>query len=304
MQSPADLLCLQKNFKPFKMNNFAVFILTHGRANKVITYKKLRECGYTGKIYLLVDSFDSQIDEYKKLYGDQVIVFDKQKAIDITDSGDNQKKHNSVVYARNYNFVVAKELGIDYFLQLDDDYTTFEFSLDKNLNYTRKIKIKNLDVVFKSFVNYLAKSNIKTIAFAQGGDFIGGKECNLIKKFNKGIIRRKAMNAFFFKTDNPIKFMGRINEDVNYYVTNGLKGDIIATHPMIRIEQLQTQSNTGGLTDIYLDMGTYVKSFYSVMYAPSCVKIHVMGVTDKRIHHRIKWNNAVPLILNESVKKK
>jgi hypothetical protein len=286
------------------MSNFSVFILTHGRANKVITYKKLRECGYTGKIYLLVDSLDSQIEEYKKLYGDQVIVFDKQKAIDMTDSGDNQKKHNSVVYARNYNFVIAKELGIDYFLQLDDDYTTFAYSLDKNLNYIDNNKIKSLDIVFNLFVNYLEKSNIKTIAFAQGGDFIGGEGSGLIQKFNKGVIPRKAMNCFFFKTDNPVKFMGRINEDVNLYVTNGLKGELFLTHPMIRIEQLTTQSNSGGLTDIYLDMGTYVKSFYSVMYAPSCVKINVMGVTDRRIHHRIKWNNAVPCILNESVKKK
>ena len=36
-------------------NNFAVFILTNGRANNVITYKVLRKQGYTGKIYLMVD---------------------------------------------------------------------------------------------------------------------------------------------------------------------------------------------------------------------------------------------------------
>ena len=35
----------------------------------------------------------------------------------------------------------------------------------------------------------------------------------------------------------------------------------------------------------------------------SCVKIHVMGVNQRRIHHRVSWNNACPKILNESLKK-
>lgn len=283
-------------------HNFAVFILTHGRAEKVITYDALRKCGYTGKIYLLVDSFDKQIKQYKANYGEQVIVFDKQKAIDMTDSGDNQKKHNSVVYARNYNFVVAKELGIDYFLQLDDDYSNFGFSLNEHLEYIGQPKIKNLDNVCNCFVNYLIQSKIKSIAFAQSGDFCGGEGWPL-HLFRRGEISRKIMNAFFFATDNPVKFMGRINEDVNLYVANGLKGDVFITNPFVRLQQLETQANSGGLTDIYLDLGTYVKSFYSVMYAPSCVKIHVMGVNQRRIHHRVSWNNCCPKILNESLKK-
>jgi hypothetical protein len=282
-----------------KMNNFAVFILSHGRAEKCINYKKLREQGYTGKIYIMVDNLDSQISLYKKIYGDSVIVFDKQKAINMTDSGDNQKKHNSVVYARNYNFIVAKELGIDYFLQLDDDYSTFGFSMANSKEYIGNKKIKSLDNVFVSFIKYLQNTNIKGIAFAQGGDFIGGAGAGILKKFWKGEIPRKIMNSFFFATDKPVKFMGRINEDVNLYVTGGIKGDIFVTHPMIRLEQMATQQNSGGLTDIYLDMGTYVKSFYSVMYAPSCVKVSIMGVTNKRIHHKIKWNNCIPKIISE-----
>lgn len=283
------------------MDKFAVFILTHGRADNVITYRKLRECGYTGKIYLLVDDMDSQIEQYKANYSDEVIVFDKQKAIDMTDSGDNQKKHNSVVYARNYNFVVAKELGVDYFLQLDDDYTNFGYTFDENLKYAGQSKIKNINDVFSVFVDYLKTSKVKSVAFAQSGDFIGGR--GLLDGFEKGRLSRKVMNCFFFATDNPVKFMGRINEDVNLYVLNGLQGDVFITHPAIRIQQLETQSNKGGLTDIYKDLGTYCKSFYSVMYAPSCVKINVMGVSSRRLHHRINWNNAVPKILNQSVKK-
>jgi hypothetical protein len=286
------------------MNDFAVFILTHGRANNVITYETLRKQGYTGKIYLMVDDEDKQIDEYKKRFGKQVIIFDKQKAIDYTDSGDNFKKRNSVVYARNWNFVVAKELGIKYFLQLDDDYTVFRHSFDNNCNYiTSQARIKNLDAVCEAMVEFLITSNADAVCMSQGGDFIGGPEAKIAKLARQGKFSRKAMNAFFMNTAKPFKFMGRINEDVNAYVTLGNTGKLFITVPRIRLEQLTTQTNQGGLTDIYLDLGTYVKSFYSVMYAPSCIKIAKMGVKNQRLHHLVKWKHAVPEIVSGKLKK-
>lgn len=72
----------------------------------------------------------------------------------------------------------------------------------------------------------------------------------------------------------------------------------------VQLGQKQTQKNSGGMTELYLDSGTYVKSFYSVMYAPSCVKISLMGASHKRIHHQVTWNNAAVKILNEKYRKK
>lgn len=286
------------------MNKFAVFILTHGRANNVITYATLRRQGYTGQIYLMVDDEDKQIADYQKLYGSQVIVFNKQKAIDYTDSGDNFKKRNSVVYARNWNFVIAKELGIDYFLQLDDDYKNFYNTFDNDRNYIRQHdKLQQLDKVCEVMVQFLIDSNADSVCMSQGGDFIGGPGSKVAKLASQGKFSRKAMNAFFMNTAKPFKFMGRINEDVNAYVTLGNLGKLFITVPRIRLEQVTTQANAGGLTDIYLDLGTYVKSFYSVMYAPSCVKIAEMGVSSKRLHHMVKWKNAVPEIVSHKVKK-
>jgi hypothetical protein len=285
-------------------DDFAVFILTHGRANNVVTHKTLRTCGYTGKIYLMVDNEDKQIDEYKKKYGEYVIVFDKQKAIDYTDSGDNFKKRNSVVYARNWNFIVAKEMGIKYFWQLDDDYTTFRHTADENKQYTTKqSKIKDLDYLLACCVDYFEEGGFHALAFSQGGDFIGGPGSAVAKKTAAGTFSRKVMNSFIFSSERPVKFPGRINEDVNMYVTLGLRGYLFATIGQLRLEQIQTQANNGGLTDIYLDLGTYVKSFYSVMYAPSCVKISEMGNTHRRIHHLIEWKKTTPMILSEEYRK-
>lgn len=287
-----------------QIDDFAIFILTHGRAENVATYKTLRKQGYTGKIYLAVDDEDSQIADYKKHFGDQVIVFSKQEAIDMTDSGDNFGKRNSVVYARNYNFKLAEKVGVKYFLQLDDDYNQFRFTFNNNRDYiTQNIQINNLDVVISAMLEFYKTSGALTIAMSQGGDFIGGEGSNVSKLHRNGQFSRKAMNSFFCTTDRPFKFMGRINEDVNAYCEIGLRGGLFITVPRIRLEQAQTQANSGGLTDIYLDLGTYVKSFYSVMYAPSCVKIAEMGVTSRRLHHRVKWKNASPKIVSEDFKK-
>lgn len=287
------------------MNDFAVFILTHGRASNVQTYRTLRDSGYTGRIFLMVDDEDSQIAEYKKVFGDQVVVFSKQAAVEMTDSGDNFGKRNSVVYARNYNFEVARQLGVKYFLQLDDDYRQFRYTFNNKREYiTKNINIGNLDAVISAMLEFYIASGALTVAMSQGGDFIGGPGSNVSKLHAQGKFSRKAMNAFFMSTDRPFKFMGRINEDVNAYIEIGHRGGLFITVPRIRLEQTQTQANSGGLTDIYLDLGTYVKSFYSVMYAPSCVKITEMGVKSRRLHHTIKWKNAVPMIVSEDVKKK
>jgi len=54
---------------------------------------------------------------------------------------------------------------------------------------------------------------------------------------------------------------------------------------------------------MYLESGTYVKSFYTVMMAPSCAKICEMGNVNKRLHHKIDWKKCTPLILEEKHKK-
>jgi hypothetical protein len=284
---------------------FAVFILTHGRAKCVYTYDALRKHGYTGEIYLVCDDEDKQINQYIALYGlDSVIVFNKQEAIDDTDSGDNLGKRNSVVYARNQNFKIATGLGLTHFWQLDDDYNYFGYATDNADEYiTKDVYTKKLDDLLFALCDFIDESGAHSVAMSQGGDFIGGGDGTFVKHIKRGKFSRKVMNSFLFRVDSPVKFMGRINEDVNMYVDWGRRGYLFITVPRLRLWQKETQANAGGLTDIYLDLGTYVKSFYSVLYAPSCVSITDMGRNDRRIHHSISWAHAVPMILDEQQRK-
>lgn len=282
------------------MDNSAILILTHGRADRVYTWQTLRDLNYKGKIYLVLDDEDEQISEYQKNYGkENVIVFNKKQAVENTDDADIFDDKRAVVYARNKTFDIAESLGLKYFLVLDDDYDRFCFRFEENHTLKQK-PIEDLNPIFDAFYDFLDESGALTVAFSQGGDFVGGSNSSTWKKR----LPRKAMNAFFCKTDRPFKFYGKINEDVNMYVLNGIRGNLVFTYAPVMLDQQDTQSNAGGLTDIYLNLGTFIKSFYSVMYAPSCVKLAGMGNKFKRIHHLIEWENCTPMILNERWKKK
>lgn len=283
---------------------FAVFILTHGRANKQDTYRTLRKSGYTGKIYLIVDNEDKQQDEYIKLYGKEVIIFDKKAAADITDAGDNFQKRNSVLYARNACIEIAQKLGLDYFWELDDDYGSWRWRIDNDRNWMGGgSNIKSLDSILAAMIEFMEESSVVCVAFSQGGDYIGGPGAYVYKLHQEGKFLRKVMNSFLVSTKKPFKFIGRMNDDVNTYVVNGKRGLIFCTLPRTMLTQAVTQANSGGLTEMYLELGTYVKSFYTVMMAPYCTTIKEMGCKHKRLHHKINWNRAVPKILSEDYKK-
>ena len=240
-------------------DDFAVFILTHGRANNVITYRSLQRAGYTGKVYIIIDNEDKQADEYYKIYGDKVIMFDKAAIAETFDEGDNFGDRRAVIYARNACFEIARKLGITYFMELDDDYTHIDYEID---NSHRSAGIKNLDNIIESLLAYYKAIPAKSIAMAQGGDFIGGDVNELADSINR---RRKAMNTFICSVDRPFQFVGRVNEDVNTYTWYQSMGNLFITYPLLAVRQHQSQSNTGGMTEMYLDSGTYIKSFYTCL---------------------------------------
>lgn len=276
--------------------DFCVFILSHGRPHNVITYDTLIKLGYTGPIRIIVANDEEAIEQYKGIFGNKLIIFDKSAIAKTIDAGDTSNDRRTVIYARNACHQIAKDLGFTYYLQLDDDYPTFVLKFDENLVYKEQ-EITSLDPIFDAMLEFYKKTNCLSIALAQNGDFLGGKNSGFAKNLTP---KRKAMNTFFCSTDRPFSFVGRINEDTNTYTSLSAKGHIFLTVPNIAIHQAKTQSQSGGMTEVYLDKGTYIKSFYSVMYHPSGVKISTMGQTYRRIHHKVNWNHTAPKILKSS----
>lgn len=283
-----------------KHRSFVAFILTHGRPDRLHTLRSLKKHGYTGRVVILIDNEDKQREEYERRFKGMVRVFDKAAVSETFDEGDNFGDRRSIVYARNACFEIAQELGVDHFIQLDDDYTDFRYKTDGRDQYVDRINLSDLDRVFDAMIDFLEVSGALAVAMAQNGDFIGGKDGTRACQLKPW---RKCMNTFVCATARPFQFVGRINEDVNLYTEGARRGLLFFTLPNVAINQKQTQANAGGMTELYLDSGTYVKSFYSVMYAPSCVRIKDMGPVYRRMHHCVSWKHTTPCIIDEAHRK-
>lgn len=283
-------------------SDFCALILTHGRPDVITTPDALKRFGYTGPTFLVVDDEDAALDAYRAKFGEQVVTFSKQEAAETFDIADNFEGRNGVVFARNASFEIARRLGFRYFVQLDDDYFWFHYRFDGEGRYCT-VDLHSLDWLFDQLCGYLASTPFLSVAISQGGDWIGGGG-------GKEVIaaKRKAMNSFVCDVERPFSFIGRINEDTNTYVDLQRRGGAFLTFMAPQLVQTVTQVNAGGMSTLYADFGTYVKSFYSVMIAPSAMKIgtiesHGKGEAHKRIHHFTDWNAVAPLILREEHRK-
>lgn len=281
-------------------DDFCAFILTHGRPDRVHTFKTLQRAGYTGKVYIVIDDEDKTADEYRQRYGNKVLQFCKADIAQQIDEGDNFNDRRAIIYARNACWKLAEQVGCQYFIQLDDDYTHFNSRFRSSGKPCTAMIRKTCDAFLAALLEFYESIPAASLAMSQGGDYIGGGTQD------KRRLSRKCMNTFFCSRDRPFQFIGRINEDVNTYTCKGRTGLLFLTAGHAFVNQSVTQTQCGGMTELYLDGGTYVKTFYSVMYAPSCVRVGQLGDPRSphyRIHHSINWRHCVPKIIGEIHKK-
>ena len=226
-------------------------------------------------------------------------VFNKQKYIAKSDEiarGDTR----SALYARNACFDIAKELGYRYFIELDDDYNGFSWKFDAHGRYKQRI-MESLGFVWKRMLEYfISVPSMVSICMAQGGDFIGG---NGNKKTAAITPMRKAMNTFICDVERRFEFKGRINEDVNANLYGTYSGQLFLTLNQVMVNVEQTQANAGGVTEVYRELGTYQKSFMSIVISPSSVKLAMMGRKNMRLHHNVEWKYTAPMIIAEKWRK-
>jgi hypothetical protein len=271
-------------------------IVSHGRPDKVITLEALRKHGWTGPVCILIDNEDPTGDRYRANYPGLVQVFDKAAIAARIDDGDNFGRRG-VVYARNAAFDVAQAMSYRYFIVLDDDYTAFWHKRDAEGTFVNGWKVRDLDAVLGAMLDWFKTIPALSIAMAQTGDFPGGVECG-----TRYQLKRKAMNSFLCDTERRFEFVGRVNEDVNAYISLSPLGHLFFTVQDVALMQVTTQKSAGGMTDLYLESGTYVKSFYTVMYHPSATRVGFDPAVN-RIHHRLRWRFTGPCILHEQTRK-
>ena len=159
-------------------NDFAIFIMSYNRANNISTLHTLNKAGYTGKYYIIVGDDDPSLELYKQLYNDNLYIFSKEQIEPLFDTYDNNGSQKCIVYARNYCFILAKQLNLKYFLQFDDDYIelAYRYPLDGKLKICN---IKEFDKIVNICIDFLEDTQALSIALPHTANLLK----NHIKKF-------------------------------------------------------------------------------------------------------------------------
>lgn len=285
-------------------------ILSYGRPDRMHTYKTLRVFGWTGPIRILCSDDDPRLEEYRNRYPGEVLVFSKNEYRCKVDEGQNYTAaQGAPLYARRAIHDLVTPDMADVVWELDDDYSYIASVTNRDgqtyVSVLNKPSFSLDHILSKIAVFFKHTSAVRTLAFAQSGDFYSSAlEGNMY--FSRGVMHfqnRKAMNSFFFRTsDPPLPFAGTLNDDVNMYLDLTLRHPVPAfTYPLFIIVQGNTQQNRGGMTDIYRRDGTYVKSMHTVVRYPAAVRVKPLMST--RWHHSINWNRIQTKIISEKFKK-
>lgn len=225
-------------------DDFAVFILTHGRANEQKTLRTLKRCGYSGRLYLIIDDEDEQQDEYVRLYGSKVVKFSKREIEPCFDTMTNKKEYRSVVYARNASYGIAHDLGVRWIFMCDDDISNLSYRVLKG-NTLKGINIRDIDDLFELMCGIMEAGNLGIFGFSQAGAFIGGANKNYLNGH-----QRKVAQAMMFDADNPIEFRGIFNEDLQVALDAGIAGKVAMSTMLVSIQSPERTTNRGGVARV------------------------------------------------------
>lgn len=246
--------------------NFAVFILSHGRADRVETYSTLKDLGYTGKIYVVVDDEDTQLGLYQERFPDDLLIFDKQTYIDKTDTLETDRKRSSAVYARNFIEHKAKELCLDAFGMFDDDVLNLRYRWIED-GKIRSMKVyQGLDNILEYYTDYMIQSDFQTISFGNVMTFVGGIS-NLDQRLSK---ERLTFQIHIRNTKYPLEWKSVINNDSITELQSIKLGKIWLSIPWIVYDSPVMNTLSGGMKSVYDSLSSFKRAFYATIAEPSC----------------------------------
>ena len=270
--------------------SYAVFICTHGRPDNQSTLKVLRECGYDGNIYLVLDDEDDTYFYYQKYVDKHIFIsrFSKESAIEMYDSGTDNPIRNTHLYAWNACEELANSQGYDNYIIADDDLTGFRYRYEEDGHLKSLPITKNIDKLFEAYFQYMNTSNISALSVADARNYIGGQaKCG--RNMNTMVFRR---------SDKPIEWKSEMYEEMVTSLLAQQTGDFIFQPTFFQYETKTMAKNVkGGMEEIYNSKSIFNRSAYVVMYHPSCVSFD-----NNNTGFRLNKDRAFPKVISASRK--
>lgn len=278
------------------MRDYAVFILSHARADNQLTLKSLIESGYTGDWYIVCDDLDEQLEKYKEKYGDnRILVFNKKEIEKQADFFTYKPNYKVATFARVAAKRFAKLLGYKYYVQCDDDFKGFFVRYVQD-NKFKSAKITDLDRVFRLCIDMLnTNENICSVGFGRSDIYIGWLKGIYSKGFSYF-----CHALFIAESEGPLNFVSAMNEDVIANANHAAVGKLMISLTDFCFATPASMVQEGGMTDFYKSSSGYVNGFYAKMSRPSAFKIRYDG---KKFTLAKLTNNMIPKIMKEVCRK-
>lgn len=249
-------------------SDFAVFIITYKRPDKQLTYSALKSCGYTGKIYFVIDDTDPTIQQYIDNYGvSNIFVFNKNHYInsEIYDTGTNEGVYATALYARNAVEDIAKSLSLSYFAVIDDDMVNFVIRFPKD-NKLPGTKIQNMDILFDAYIDILS-CGVTCVGFGNARSYFGGIKAYSPERLNSRII---ITNLYIRNASKKVIWTSWTLEDDITVLTDSKVGGIWLSIPFVQQipSPFNDLNNSGGNVELYKNKSRYNVYFTEIKYFP------------------------------------
>lgn len=246
-----------------------VFIKTHGRPDKQLTYDTLRKAGYTKKIIFVVDDMDDTADRLSKYMDEQTEckVFCKQWYVDRIDSYTNKPKVNVNLYAWCACEDIAEEMEEPQFIMADDDITGFRYRYVENGHLASVRITQNLDEVFHVIMEYMEEANIAASS-------PGIPQMYFNKDIDNSLWKYRVPYTFVFRNGKyKFSWVSEYEEDIITAINASLDGQYIQALPIVQRDTVTIGSNDGGMHDFYNN--SFRRSQYGYISGPACRKINL-----------------------------
>lgn len=274
--------------------NFAIFITSHNSPYVCHSYVSLKDAGYTGQIYIVIDDADPQLDGYNRI--SNVLIFHKQDYVEKLDIGMSKENPQlaAVLYARAAVEDFAKDMNLDYFVVMDDDIYGFRYRYLKGDKLCSK-PVENFDWLMYNYIEFMKESNSICLSFANDGSFIGGASA-----IDKILERRSCHTIFLRDTTKEFEWKFAVNEDYVSSLLYANKGVLMFTLPFVQRNISGMNDRKEGMHDLYESTTEFQRAFYNVIACPwTCTVAEYKG------HNVVRTNKktAYPKIVSDKYRR-
>lgn len=269
-----------------------VYIISKGRPN-CTTAQTLEKIGFPGEWFIVCGNNDETLPEYRKKWGERVLVFDWHEEVKRSDLLDNfgvEKMGSGAVPVRNATRAISEARGEKRHWQFDDDYYGF---LTKRM-VNGKLKDSRLDGAgfyqrLTRLGRYADSAGLANIGFAVDA------EAHPSSFFKAA---KRVFNAHNLPSGESlfVRWRARMNDDLINGIETWRGGKAEMALKSMYISMRDTQAESGGNTEIYQAHGTVRKAAYAILIDPLNVKLVVKY---GRYHHRVNWRGVCPKIIHE-----